>query len=116
MTTAIVKFDKQTLAKVGSKELFLENSWDLTICEFSDSVLSNSCTLPFTISVAQEHAPFIQENMVVVIRERVDLTATGPNDVILKNIGKDNGGENYIDAKPYRTKDLPPGFEEVLRL
>ena len=39
-----------------------------------------------------------------------------PNDTIIKNIGKDLGGEENIDSSPRRPKDLPPGFQEVLRL
>jgi len=116
MTTAIIKFNKDTLAQVGNKELFIENSWDLTISQFYDASKPYEDVLPFSISVAEEHAPYVQEDMVVVIREKVDLSATGPNDILLKNIGKDNGGENYIDKKPYRPKELPPGFEEALRL
>jgi hypothetical protein len=116
MTTAIVKFNKTTLAKVAQKDLFLENAWGLTIKQFSDVTLSNTYSLPFEISIAEIHAPYIEEDMVVVIREKVDLTATGPNDVLIKNIGKDLGGENYVDKKPYRPKELPPGFEEALQL
>jgi len=116
MTTAIIKFNKDSLAQIGSQELFIENSWNLTISQFADAVKPYEDVLPFSISVAVEHAPYIEEEMIVVIREKVDLAAVGPNDVLLKNIGKDNGGENYIDKKPYRPKDLPPGFEEALRL
>ena len=116
MTTSIVKFSKATLNELGSEDLFIENSWDLTICQFYDVYLSNSYAIPFEISVAAEHAPYIEEEMVVVIRERVDLAAVGPNDVLIKNIGKDLGGENYVDKKPYRPKELPPGFEEALQL
>ena len=116
MSTSIVKFNKLTLLEVGRKDLFLENSFDLTISQFYDANVASSYTIPFEISVADEHVPYIEEDMVVVIRERVDLTARGPNDVLIKNIGKDLGGENYIDKKPYRPKELPPGFEEVLKL
>lgn len=116
MSTAIVKLNKQGLWEMGRKELFLENSFDLTISQFMDALKPSSDVLEFSITVAEEHAPYIQEEMVVVIREKVDLTARGPNDVTIKNIGKDVGGENYIDKKPYRPKELPPGFEEVLKL
>ena len=116
MTTAIVKFNKSNLSKVSSKDLFLENSWGLTITQFYDAIFPYSHSFPFEISVAKEHAPHIKEEMVLVIREKVDLTAQGPNDTIIKNIGKDLGGEEVIDNKPHRPKDLPPGFQEVLRL
>lgn len=116
MTTNIIKFGKSMLAEIVRKELFLENSFDLTILQYADNTKSYSYTIPFEISVAEEHAPYIDTDIVVVIREKVDLTARGPNDVLIKNIGKDVGGENYIDAKPYRPKELPPGFEEVLKL
>lgn len=115
MATSIIKFNKETLQGVGYKDLFLVNSWDLTISQFYDAYKADSDVLPFEISVAN-HAPFIEDEIIVVIRERVDLTARGPNDVLIKNIGKDLGGENYIDAKPYRPKELPPGFEEALKL
>lgn len=116
MTTAIVKFNKDTLTEVGRKGLFVENSWGLTISQFYDVEKPGSYNLSFAISVAEEHAPYIEEEMAVVIREKVDLAAIGPNDVLIKNIGKDDGGENYINKKPYRPKGLPPGFEEALKL
>lgn len=116
MTTAILKFDKRYLGNFETKNLFLENSHSLTIVEYSDCKKPYSQVLPFEISVAEKHAPYIEEEMVIVIREKVDLTARGPNDVLIKNIGKDLGGENYIDSKPYRPKDLPPGFQELLKL
>jgi len=115
MSTGIVKFKKDTLEEIAQKDLFLEYSWDLTISQFYDAYKADSDVLPFEISVAN-HAPYIEEEIIVVIRERVDLTARGPNDVLIKNIGKDLGGENYIDQKPYRPKELPPGFEEALKL
>jgi hypothetical protein len=116
MTAAIVKFDKDGLWEYGTLQLPIENVFDLTIPMTYDVMVSSSQDLPFLISVAEVHAPYIEEEMVVVIREKVDLTARGPNDTLIKNIGKDLGGENYIDSTPYRPKELPPGFEEVLKL
>ena len=112
----IIKFNKISLTEYGSKELFLENPLELTILQYADNTKPYSTTLPFEISVAEDHAPYIEEEFVIVIREKVDLTARGPNDVLIKNIGKDLGGENYIDSKPYRPKELPPGFQELIQL
>lgn len=119
MTTSIVKFNKNGLdtdTQCFVKKLFIENASDFTILQYADNTKSYSYTVPFEISVADIHAPYIKEEMVLVIREKVDLTAQGPNDTIIKNIGKDLGGEENIDSSPRRPKDLPPGFQEVLRL
>jgi len=117
MTTSIVKFSKQDFLTHTSMDLFIEDASELTIVQYADATISTSHTLPFEIPVADTHAPSIDEaEMALVIREKVDLSARGPNDVPVKNAGKDLGGENYIDKKPYRPKTLPPGFQEVLKL
>ena len=111
----IVKFSKASLSEIAEKDLFLENSFALSILQDADNTKPYSYSLPFQISVAKIHAPYIDEEIVIVIREKVDLTARGPNDVLVKNIGKDVGGDDYVDKKPYRPKSLPPGFTELYK-
>ena len=69
----------------------------------------------FTAKAGGPYFGDIDEEIVIVIREKVDLTARGPNDVLVKNIGKDVGGDDYVDKKPYRPKSLPPGFTELYK-
>ena len=116
MSTYIVKFDKD-LTEIGRMELSIENPVELIVMQYGDcNTKSYSFAFPFEISVAKDHAPYVEEEMVVVIREKVDLTATGPNDVTIKNIGRDLGGDDSVLSTPYRPKDLPPGFQELIRL
>jgi len=70
--------------------------------------------IPFTITILDKHVPYInQEEFMVVIRERIDVTARGPHETTLNNLGDDIGRENYKNKVPYRPLELPPGFQEL---
>ena len=64
--------------------------------------------IPFTIEGSSTGIPLLDPNeYMITIRERVDMSAQGPDDVIIKNAGKDIGQENYKDKSPYRPKNHP---------
>jgi hypothetical protein len=70
--------------------------------------------IPFTITILDKHVPYInQEEFMVVIRERIDVTARGPHETTLNNLGDDICRENYKNKVPYRPLELPPGFQEL---
>ena len=112
----LYKLNKDTLAYVDSKTMAISNVQSLIIQHVHDAIAADDSTLNFSIEVAKHHAPYInEEEFMVVIREVVDLSARGPNDITLKNIGKDKGLENYKDSKPYRPIALPEGFKELYK-
>ena len=110
----IYKLDKDTLSLVDNKHMAISNVQSLVIQHIHDNSVSDESTLVFSIEVAKHHAPYIEEEeFVVAIREKVDLTARGPYDITLRNIGKDKGWEDYKDSSPYRPMELPEGFREL---
>ena len=75
--------------------------------------LDNS-TIPFNITISDRHIPFImEEEFMVVVRERVDVTTRGPKGKTITNAGNDVGRENYNDKSPYRPVELPQGFQQL---
>jgi hypothetical protein len=114
MNCSIIQFTKSTLVSGSTKELAMSNVSALIVDHTADVVKSSSDTLLFTISMAPTHAPYIkEEEFVIVIREKVDLTARGPNDIFIKNAGKDVGEYEYVDSSPYRPLEMPIGFKEL---
>jgi hypothetical protein len=117
MSNKIYNFNKNTLTEIDHVDLVIEDAQALIIDQLVDSAnFSASSTLPFTISLAEKHVPFLEEEeFMVVVREKVNLSAQGPNDVIIKNVDKDIGQGSYKDKKPYRPVELPTGFTEMKR-
>ena len=63
-----------------------ENNDTFIVSNILDTVKEYSTSLPFTISVAKTIVPYLKdEEMSVVIREKVDLSASGKNFTIIKN-------------------------------
>lgn len=103
MNSKIHKFSKNSLLSVDSEILFSDQAITLTIDHGTDTTLGYSQEIPFRIEGAQHGAPYIEENQyMIVIRERVDMSARGPEDVTIKNVGEDIGQGNYKDKAPYR--------------
>jgi len=112
----IYKLDKNTLTFVADQDMVISNVQSLVIQHVHDNSVSDESTLVFSIEIAKHHAPYIEEEeFMVVIREKVDLAARGPDDITLRNIGKDKGWEDYKDSKPYRPMALPEGFKELYK-
>lgn len=117
MSNSIYKFNKDSLTEIDHYDLSIGGSQAMIISHLVDSAnFSASSTLSFTISLAEKHAPFLnEEEFMIVLREKVNLSAQGSNDVILKNVDKDIGQGNYKDKTPYRPVELPIGFTEMKR-
>lgn len=90
------------------------NSDTFFISHSIDSIKSNSFSIPFTIAVSKNQVPYLnEEEIIMVIREKVAFAASGPNYTKIKNNGKDIGREDYKDYVPLRQSDLPNGFIEM---
>lgn len=104
----------QSLPSIDIKTLSLTESFGMTISSYLDSVLYSSSELPFSISVSNKQIPFIlEEEYALSVRNKVDLSATGPDVVTLTEEGKDTGSHNYKDRSPYRPRVLTEGFIEI---
>jgi hypothetical protein len=78
----------------------------MVISQIADMTKSYSNTLTFTISSGDKHVPYLEETeMVVVVREKVNLTDHGQNPV--ENTSSDR------NKRPYRPANLPQGFVEL---
>jgi len=119
MSNSVYKFYYNILttggfALVDRISLNTENSDTIFVSHTIDSVKTDNLEVPFTITVSKNPVPYInEEEMVLVIREKVDFVARGPNYVDIKNTGKDIGKEDYKDYVPLRQSDLPSGFIEM---
>jgi len=111
MAIQIIKFNK-SLSVIDSETI--EVSESLTIDHFSDVIKSAEGEFEFVISATNCQIPEIDEvEFAVVIREKVDMTAQGPNDVTIKERDKDSGTKDFKDHRPCIPTDLPPGFIEL---
>lgn len=119
MSNSVYKFYSNVLSSgyfslVDYIPLDTVNANALFISHSIDTLKSNSYSLPFTIAISATAVPYLKDTeMVISIREKVDFIARGPNDVIIKNAGKDIGKEDYKDYVPLRQSDLPFGFIEL---
>ena len=116
MAIKITKFSKTDLSFVSDIDVTLTDTSGMTISHFADSVKSTEATIPFEIESVNDHIPQIEDPaFCTVVRKKVNLTATGVNENIRKNIGEDIGEFEHTDNVPHRTVDLPPGFRELFR-
>jgi hypothetical protein len=105
MPITILKFDK-SLSLIDSESI--ETSEAMTLDHYADTIKSAEGEVEFTICATNCQIPEIDDvDYCVVIREKVDLTAQGPNDKIITERDKDN------NSSPYVPVDLPPGFIEL---
>jgi hypothetical protein len=109
MTVKIYKYSN-TLDEISSMELFVSNAQSLLVSQLMDGVYSYDATLPFTISTASGQIPFLEEEeIMVVLREKIDLSAHGKDDIAIKNMNIDT----TQSPKPYRPLATPKGFTEL---
>jgi hypothetical protein len=88
----------------------------MTISHYAYSLKQTEATIPYEIEVVREYVPLIEEvEFCVVLREKVDLAATGPNEETIKDIGEDIGKYNYVNKSPSGLLNLPIGFQELYR-
>ena len=94
----------------------LSNSSGMTISHYAGSVKSSEVTIPYEIEGTANHVPYIEDaEFCVVVRKKVDLTATGVNQKEIKDIGEDIGKYKYTNSSPSTLFDLPPGFQELYK-
>ena len=119
MTIKIHKFLKSDLSDVSSIQVSgagLANTSGMTISHFACCVKSSEVTLPYTIEGVDKHIPYVDDvDFCVVIRKKVDLTATGVNEKEITDIGNDIGKYEYTDIVPNKPLDLPPEFKELYK-
>ena len=116
MTIKIHLIEKDGLDLVDTKEITLANTTSMTISHYAYSVKSTSASIPFSIEGAEKHIPHVDEiEFCTVVRKKVDFTAVGPNEKVIKEIGKDVGKYDYKDDVPTKPTDLPPGFTEIYK-
>jgi len=114
MSVVIHKLNKILLEEMASLDMTMSNSASMTISHLAGAVKSASVELPYLIEGVDTHVPEIADvEFCVVSREKVDLTATGVNENIKKNIGEDVGEYKHTDNVPPPPSDLPPGFTEI---
>jgi hypothetical protein len=114
MSSKIYKIDKDSLTEIDSVSLAVSNVQSVIIQHVYDSTISDASIIPFQIDIADGHAPYIhEEEFMVVIRERVDATSRGVNDIEITNAGEDIGEFNHKNRVPYRPWELPQGFREL---
>jgi len=119
MKIKIHRILKSDLSKVGLIDLVqtgMSNSSGMTISHYACSTKKTEATLPYEIDIVQEYVPQISEiDFCIVMRTKIDLTATGPNEKIIEDIGEDIGEYTYTNNAPPRPLDLPPGFTEFYK-
>jgi hypothetical protein len=113
MSATIYKIDKDTLLEKASQVLFIESIQSISVQHVHDNAISDEALITFEFDIAQGYVPEIEEEIVVVIRERVDATSRGPHDLKITNVGDDKGKPNYNQKVPYRPWELPQGFTEL---
>ena len=116
MTIKIHKFLKTDLSEDSSITSTLTETEGMTISHFAGSTKSTEATIPYIIEGFEKHVPYIENvEFCVVTRKKIDLTATGINENIKKNIGEDIGEYDHIKSVPVPPSDLPPGFTELYK-
>jgi len=105
MAIKILKFNKN-LSLIDSETILVSEG--LTLDHYNDVIKTSEGEIAFTISATNFQIPTINEiEYSVVIREKVDMTAQGPNDTTIKERGKDS------DTALQNPVDLPPGFIQL---
>ena len=116
MTVEIYKIDKDTLEEISSIDAILLDSTGMTITHYASSVKSGQAILSFSIEGMDSFVTEVKDiEFSVVVRKKIDLTATGVNENIKKNIGEDVGEYKHTSNVPSRPLDLPPGFTEIYK-
>jgi len=113
----LIKLNRNTLTLIDTIQLIMSNSMSFTISDYLDLIYlsrKDSQTLSFTIEPVQAQVPYIKnESFVLVVREKVDLSATQPYDQTLAFEDKDTGKHDYINSYPYQPRNIIQGFTEL---
>ena len=119
MTIKIHRILKSSLSKVGTLDAGaagMSNTSGMTISHFPYSQKQTEATIPYEIEILSENVPSVSSiDFCVVVRTKVDLTATGVNGKTITNVGDDIGATEHPYSVPHRPSDLPPGFTEIYK-
>ena len=119
MTIKIHRILKDDLTKQDSLDVVLSklpSTCAMTISHYAYSFKQTQATLPYEIEVVSEFVPYISNiDFAVSVRKEINLTATGPNEKTITDVGADVGEYDYKNSVPTRPTSLPPGFQELYR-
>ena len=110
----ISKLKKSDLSYITSIHLTMSDALAMAISDYMDSIRTDEMTLSFLITPTAKQVPYLKpEDYSLVIREKVDLSATGPYERTIADEDKDVGQHNYKNKYPYRPRGLTSDFIEL---
>jgi len=116
MTTTIHKLKKDDFYSFGEVGLTISNASGMTVSHFAFSKKSTEATIPFVIEGTDGHVTDIDDvEFSISVRKKVNLTATGPNEQEITDVGEDVGEYRYANDVPTDLRELPPGFRELYK-
>jgi len=93
---------------------FLSSPDAFSIDHFSGASTSSDNTLLFTLKPASKQIPFMDEpEFVSVVRQKIDITSTGPDKQEVTDTDYDVGEHDYKGRLPRHRKQLPLGVFEL---
>jgi len=112
----VTVLSKSSLDIINSRSLSVLYPQGMSISHFAYSTRSYDSEIPFTIEGVEGHAPYVYDTeFSTAIRHKVDFSANGINQTLIKQNGLDIGEYNHKNVSPTIPVDLPPGFKEVYR-
>ena len=118
MIIKIHQISKEDLSQVNSIDILqagMANTSGMIISHFASAVKSTEATIPFELESVKEHVSNIDVDFCLVIRKKINLTATGSTGKIREDIEEDIGEYDYTNNVPSRPLDLPPQFVELYK-
>jgi len=113
MSSFLYKIDKN-LNLLSEVDLSLEFSNGMTISHFEDINVSDKRDLTFSFEALPNNVPILNdEEYVVVIREKVNLSDNTPTEIITKNNGTIEGSKNNNKKRPYSHPNGVAIFREL---
>lgn len=102
MSIKLTKLNKDSLSIVDQVEISLDYANGMTISHFTDITVTSQKDLTFSFKTLPKNVPILQdEEYIVVIREKVNLSDNTSNEISTKKNGKVVGKKNYNNAIPY---------------
>ena len=110
----IQKINKNNLDLIASINLTMDSSEAIIISNSTDASKTSSEILQFTITPTQNQVPYLnQEDYSIVIREKVDLSVSGPYERTIADESNDSGKKNNTNSYPYVPRGLTADFIEL---
>lgn len=116
MSVGIIKLLKDDLSVIAEKELTIpNNAYALVISHYVGAYKTSENEIPFVITGTSNFVPLMNEvGFCVSVRKKVDFMASGVNQKIIRDNGRDVGNSN-VNSVPSVSPELPIGFQEVYR-